>query len=276
MIAHPLSERAAMSRALLPTLLVATLAPATLAQAAPAKKPKITVEEVAVMLASNDEEEVRSALEAAPLLPPAEVVPMLEDRVRSGLSRTLLDVAIDSLLLLGDKSSSALLAELTHHRRAEVRVRALESLARLKAPAAHDALVQGVADLSPEVRNAAAEGLAELGDHGSFALLSQAFDRGVEGAAPALGKLAKPEQVNTLLEQLDKYALERWQPFFAALLARRDFPEADKLRALEKLIARGGDDTADALSSLQAGLPADASPRVKKLLADAIQKAEAP
>ncbi|HEX5657251.1 MAG TPA: HEAT repeat domain-containing protein [Polyangiales bacterium] len=228
------------------------------------------------MLASNDEEEVRSAIESAPLLPPSEVVPMLEDRVRSGLSRTLLDVAIDSLLLLGDKSSSALLAELAHHRRAEVRVRALESLARMKAPLARDALVTGLGDQVPEVRDASAAGLAELGDRGSIPLLTRAFEREVAGAAAALGRLAKAEDLNPLLESLDRYSLDRWQPFFAALLARRDLPEADKLRALERLIARGGDDTADALASLQSGAPADTSPRVKKLLADAIQKAQNP
>jgi HEAT repeat protein len=263
-------------RALWPTMLVATLCPAVLVQAAPAKKPKITIEEVAVMLASNDEEEVRTAIESAPLLPPSEVVPMLEDRVRSGLSRTLLDVAIDSLLLLGDKNSSALLTELSHHRRPEVRVRALESLGRLKAPQSRDALAYALGDLSPEVRDTAAEGLAELGDRSSVPLLTRAFEREVAGAAPALGKLVRAEELNGLLESLDRYSLDRWQPFFAALLARRDLPEADKLRALERLIARGGDDTADALASLQSGLPSDAPPRVKKVLADAIQKAQNP
>ncbi len=262
-------------RALWPTMLVATLAPAMQVQAAPAKKPKITVEEVAVMLAAPDEEEVRSALESAPLLPPSEVVPMLEDRIRSGLSRTLLDVAIDSLLLLGDKSSSALLAELAHHRRSEVRVRALESLARLKAPQARDVLVNALGDLTPEVRDAAAAGLAEINDRGSVLLLQRAFERDVAGAAPALGRLARPEDLNPLLEQLDRYSLERWQPFFTALLARRDLPEAEKLRVLEKLIARGGDDTTDALQSLQSSLPTDVAPKVKKVLADAIQKAQA-
>lgn len=263
-------------RALLPTMLVVTLAQTAHVQAAPAKKPKITIEEVAVMLASNDEEELRSALESAPLLPASEVVPMLEDRVRSGLSRTLLDVAIDSLQLLSDKTSSALLVELSRHRRPEVRVRALESLAHTKAPQARDALVQGLGDPDADVRNAAAEGLAELGDHGNFTMLVRAFDRGIEGAGPALGKLARPEDLNGLFDALDHYGLDRWQPLFATLLARRDFPDAEKVRALERLIVRGGEDTANALSNLQAGLPADASPRVKKILADAIQKAQTP
>jgi HEAT repeat protein len=259
-------------------LLAGTLATGGLAHAAPAKKakPSVTIEEVSVMLASSDEEEVRSALEQAPLLPPAEVVPMLEDRIRGGLSRTLLDVAIDSLLLLNDRSSSALLAELALHRRPEVRVRALESLARLKAPQARTALTRGLGDFSPEVRKAAADGLGEIGDYGSLALLTQAFDRDVGGAAGALGRLAKPSDLGPLLDTLDRYSLERWQPFFVSALSRRDLPEADKARALERLIARGGDDTADALASLQQALPADVSPRIKKQLADAVQKAQNP
>ncbi|HEY6876539.1 MAG TPA: HEAT repeat domain-containing protein [Polyangiales bacterium] len=263
-------------RALLPTMLVVTLAQTAPVRAAPAKKPKITIEEVAVMLASNDEEELRSALEAAPLLPPGEVVPMLEDRVRSGLSRTLLDVAIDSLQLLNDKSASALLVELSRHRRPEVRVRALESLSHAKTSQARDALVRGLGDADADVRNAAAMALAELADHGTFTTLLHALERGIEGAAPALGKLAKPEDLNALFDALEHHGLDRCRPFFATLLARRDFPDAEKVRALERLIARGGEDTVDALSTLQSELPADASPRVKKLLADAIQKAQNP
>lgn len=263
-------------RAVWPTMLIATLAPATLGRAAPAKPPKISVEEVAVMLASSDEEEVRSALEAAPLLPPHEVVPMLEDRIRSGLTRTLLDVAIDSLLLLGDKGSSALLAELAHHRRPEVRVRALESLARLKAAQSRDVLAERLGDFSPDVRNAAAEGLAELGDRSSVPLLRRAFEREVAGAAAALGKLARPEDLDPLLESFDRYSLERWEPFYAALLVRRDLPEADKLHALERLLSRGGDDTAETLVSLQSRLPVEGLTRVRKALAEAIQKAQTP
>ena len=254
----------------------APVAPAAAAPGKPAPskaRSQASLEEVAVMLSSNDEDEVRTALETAATLPAGDVLPMLEERVRSGLSRVLLDVAIDSLMLLDSKSEAPLLSDLARHRRPEVRVRALEVLGRLKAvPSAERVLTDALGDQAPEVRSAAASALAELGSRSSLPALERALDRGVDGAARALGRLAKPDDLGRLLERVGRTPTTLLTPMFAALLARKDVPDPDKLRSIEKLAGLGGEEASNALSELHAQLPSEASPRVRKALDEAAQK----
>jgi len=231
-----------------------------------------SLEEVAVMLSSPDENEVRTALETAATLPPADVLPMLDDRVRAGLPRVLLDVAIDSLMLLDDRGSAPLLNDLARHRRPDVRVRALEVIGRVAAPTAEQALTNALADQVAEVRKAAADALGELGSRTALAPLERALTLGVDGAARALGRVAKPDEVPRLLEQIGKVPTATLKPMFAALLPRRDVPEADKLRAVSLLSALGGEEVQTALTELSAELAPETPARVKKALDEAVQK----
>lgn len=240
------------------------------------KRSRMSLEEVAVMLSSSSEDEVRTALETAALLPARDIIPMLDERVRAGLSRELLDVAIDSLLLLNERSAGPLLLDLAHHRRVEVRVRALELTAKLKTANAELVLRGALGDVSPDVRRAAAHALAESGAHDSQAQLIKALELGVDGSAHALGKLAKTDDLPRLLPYVNKFPLSTISPMVEALLARKDLPEAEKLRAIEAVAAVGGDDAAESLIGLLASLPAEAPARVRRVLTDAVQKGKSP
>ncbi|MDB4985662.1 MAG: hypothetical protein JWN04_840 [Myxococcaceae bacterium] len=260
-------------------LLLSSLLLTPSVQAIPVKpktRSQISLEEVAVMLSSSSEDEVRTALETAATLPARDIVAMLDERVRSGLSRELLDVAIDSLLLLDDKTASPLLVDLAQHRRPEVRVRALEVMGRLKSSNLESVLLRGLSDVTPEVRKAAADALAESGARGSIPTLFKAFERGVEPAGVALGRLAKPEDLTRLLDYVGKLALDTVTPMVVALLGRRDLSEADKLRALNKVTTLAGDDATSGAETLLAQLPSDASPRLRRALTDAVEKGKAP
>ncbi|MDB4975504.1 MAG: hypothetical protein JWN48_3845 [Myxococcaceae bacterium] len=264
---------------LLGSLLLPALTPR--AHAAPSKGAKahstMSMEEVMVMLSSPVEDEVRTALETAAMLPPRDSVPMLEDRVRSGLSRVLLDVAIDSLMLLDDKSASPLLLDLVRHRRPEVRVRTLEVMGRLKAPNLQPALVRALSDQEPAVRNAAASALAESGAESSVAPLTEAYERGVESAGAALGKLGKPEHLLRMLEgYAGKLPLGSITALAEALLERRDVSEADKLRAVGTVTRLPGDDASTGAAALLERLPKAASPRVRQALTEAVEKGSTP
>jgi HEAT repeat protein len=258
--------------ALLPT------APVGTAHAAPGKpatskaRVQASVEEVAVMLSSNDEDEVRTALETAATLPAGDVLPMMEERIRSGLSRVLLDVAIDSMLLLDSKLEVPLLTDLARHRREDVRMRALEVLSRLKAPTSEQLITRALGDQVAEVRKAAADALGELGNRSSMPALERALKRGVDGSARALGRLAKADDIARLLEHVGNTPTAQLAPMFAALFARKDIPDADKLRCIERLSSLGGEEASQALSELLAQLPSDVSPRVRKALDEAAQK----
>ena len=158
------------------------------AAAPPAKKPPVSsLQEVTVMLSSAEVGQVRSALERAALLPPKQAMPVVEARVREGLPPELLDVAIDTLILLGDPGAGELLDDLARHRRSAVRRRALEAAAQLRVKGAEPLLVRGLDDLTPEVRSAAVEGLGEIAARGSFSDVLRALEMGVEGSALALG-----------------------------------------------------------------------------------------
>jgi HEAT repeat protein len=248
------------------------------AHAAPGKpatskaRAQASLEEVAVMLSSNQEDEVRTALETAATLPAGDVLPMLEERIRSGLSRVLLDVAIDSMMLLDSKLEAPLLTDLTRHRRADVRVRALEVMGRLKAPTSEQVITRALGDQAPEVRKAATDALAELGSRSSMPALERALKLGVDGAARALGRLAKPDDVTRLLDHVGNTPTTQLAPMFAVLLSRKDIPDADKLRGIEKLSGLGGEEAHEALSALLAQLPSDVSARVRKALDEAVQK----
>jgi hypothetical protein len=271
MIRAVLLTALSLPAAALPLLCVAPVRALPDPPARPPARKRLSVEEISVMLSSSEENELRSALEASALLPAREVLPLLDERVRAGLPRMLLDVAIDSLLLIADRGAGPLLVDLASHRRPEVRVRALEALGRVKSPAAEPTLTRALGDLDPNVRKSAAAGLAELGLHGSFGALARALERGVEGAPRALGRVAKSDDVGRLLEFLGTVSLPTLTPMFEALLARKEISEAAKLSSVEKIAGLGGDDARGELQALLAQLPREASPRLRRALTEAAQ-----
>lgn len=218
------------------------------------------------MLAASDEEELRTALESAATLPPRDVLPLLEERVRAGLTHELLEVALDTLLLLADPGSTPLLIELAQHRRPTIRMRALDALGRIKGPGAEQALVRGLGDLDPNVRKAAAEALGELGASSAFAPLTRALELGVDGAPRALGRVASTRDVPRLIELVGTRALEALTPLFEALFARREIADAEKLRAVQAIAALGGEEAQAQLAALATTLPPNASPQLRKAL----------
>jgi HEAT repeat protein len=247
------------------------------AQTAPRKaRPKVTLEEVAIMLSSQEEEELRTALESAAMLPAGEVLPLLEERVRSGLPFALLEVAIDTVVLLGDAAAEPLLSELTHHRRPTIRVRALDALARTGGARTAELATGALGDVESSVRTAAAATLGLLGPKsGAVGALSRAVDRDVAGAAEALGRVARPSDVDALIALLQRQPFERTGAMVEPLLARDDLPLADKLRIVDALAKLGSDDARAELTRLQSALPKVAPP-LKRAIAQAATAGGAP
>jgi len=252
--------------ALAPSLAVLAQAAAPERRGASKARPKVSLEEVAIMLAASEEDEVRSALEAAALLPAREVIPLIEERVRGGLTLVLLDVSLDTLLLLADPSAGPLLFDLARHRRPTIRARALDVLARLKVEGAEQVATRGLADLEPEVRKAAAEALGILKARGALEPLVRAFELGVEGAARAIGQVASSADVARLLEYVGNQSPSTLTPLFEELFARRDIADAEKLRSAERIAALNSDEAREQLAALLAALPRDASGPVRRAL----------
>lgn len=262
--------RAMSLGALLLTWLAQPLAHA----APPAAKPKSSLQEVSSLLASQEADEVRTGLERAALLPPKQALPVVEARVREGLTPVLLDVAIDTVLLLNDPAAGPLLDDLARHRRPAVRRRALDAIAQLRVRSAESLLARGLDDQQPEVRSTAVEGLGTLGARGTFGLVLRAHEMGVEGSALALGRLADPTQLGKLLDLIGERPLQVLVPMIDALFARRDLPDADKLRVVERLAEIGTEPARNLMGEQLAKLPAQSSPKLKQALADAAQGAK--
>jgi hypothetical protein len=268
-----------LARAVVPAVIIASLAAP--AHAAPRKaKPaaaapapgQLSLEEIAVMLSSANADEVRTAIEASASLGSPDVIPLIQERVRAGLPPELLDVALDSVVLLGDASAGELLASLTRHRRPTVRLKAVQAIVALKAVSAAPALERALSDSAPNVREAAAAGLGELGVPADINRLFLAFDRNVGSAARALGRLAKENDVARLLAYLGRMPLSNLTPAFDALLMRRDVNEATKLRVVAQLQELGTAEARGYLEGLTQKLPADTPSKVRRSIDDAVAR----
>lgn len=196
---------------------------------------RITLEQAAQQLASRDPAEVRAGIESIGLVGSARGLPLLEARVRKGLSPALLEVALDTLTVLARPEAGSILFELVAHRRAAVRLKAVQAIVACNPPGADRALVSALSDLDAEVRSAAALGIGELRVRGVVGPLFLAFDRNVPEAAVALGQVAQPADITRLLGYLGRVPFPNLTPALTEILGRADVPERSKLEVIGQL-----------------------------------------
>ncbi|HEX6245896.1 MAG TPA: HEAT repeat domain-containing protein [Polyangiales bacterium] len=233
-------------------------------------KPAGPLDELSALLASQDSDELRLGIEsAASSRRPGSAV-LLAERVRAGLPADLIGPAIDALAALGDPKAGDVLAELSAHRRPAVRVRALLALSILRAPNAEGLLIRALSDQDESVRKAGVEGLGEIGSKQALAPLFRALERGVEGAAAALGKLAEASTVPRVTAQFGRISFVSLAPLLDALLMRRGFSEEAKLSIVDAATRQATAEARAYLEGLAPQLPADTPLRVRKAVTDAL------
>lgn len=242
------------------------------AQAAPRAKRNtasaVSVQELAVMLVSSNPDELRMAIELAAQAP-KEVTPLLVERVRAGLPADLLTQALDTLIGIGDGAANDLLIELSGHRRPEIRSRALLGLVTLRAPSAEASLVKGLSDAVPDVRSTAAHGLGMMGARHSLPELFRAFERGVDGAAAAIGELAEPTTLPRVTDYIGRSSFADLTPLLDGLFLRRNLPDDSKLSLLDAIVKHGSSEARAYLEGLGPKLLADSSARLRKSITEA-------
>ncbi len=89
---------------------------------------QVRLNEAIEMLDASDADTVQLGIEALGTNGTARAVAPLSARIRRGLPPELLDMAIQTLGVLGRPEAGPVLFELTNHRRAEVRVAATEAI----------------------------------------------------------------------------------------------------------------------------------------------------
>ncbi len=220
-------------------------------------------------LASQDPTEVRGALEALGLSGDARAVAPIAERVRHGLPPELLDLALDTLTVLGNAQAGPVLFELCEHRRPEVRLRAVQAVAAVHPPGADRALVDALSDSDASVRSAAATALGELGAQSAVDPLFHALDRRIPEAATAIGRVARPADVERFLGYLGQLPFTLVTPALTEMLRRGDLAERARLSIVHRLSELATPEVRSFLEELVSSLPAGA---VRRAAEDAIAR----
>lgn len=194
-----------------------------------------SLQEAARMLEANDLDQVRTGIESIGLLGDARAVGPLSERIRRGLPPALLDVALDTLAVLARPEAGPVLFELVMHRRADVRLKAVQAIVASRPRGADRALATALADGDARVRAAAALGLGTLGARDTMDTLFLALERGVLESATALGQIVPNDGVPRLLGYLGRVPFDSMAPGLNEILARREIPEATKLEVIARL-----------------------------------------
>lgn len=187
------------------------------------------------MLDAESADEVRLGIEALGTIGSARVVAPLMARIRRGLPADLLDLALETLGVVGQREAGPVLFQLLTHRREAVRLSAVDAIVSCKPRGAERALATALSDSDPRVRAAAALGLGQLGARGSIDDLFHAFERGVLESATAIGQLADAAGADRLLDHLGRVPFDAIAPAVNELLARDDVADRVKLEIVGRL-----------------------------------------
>lgn len=193
------------------------------------------VDTIAARLGSNNEDEVREAIDLLSVIDHPSVIPHLAALLRSGRSDEVTDRALTALAGLAHPSAIDVLVEFTHHRRARARRLAYQALAAIQDPRIPSLLEQGLRDSDRNVRASAARSLGEIGARQSVDTLFVAFDRGVVEAAIAIGKLGDRQSLTRFNEHLGRMPLSVMLSGYNEYLRRNDIPDEVKVDVVGRL-----------------------------------------
>lgn len=229
----------------------------------------MTPAQIRTLLSSSNPTEVQSGIEAVGVLGTGPAVEPLVERIRRGLSPELLDMALDTLLVASRPEAGPVLIELTSHRRAAVRLKAVQALVASRARGADGCLTTALNDGDPGVRSAAALGLGQLNARGAVETLFLALERGVLEASTAIGQLASPADIPRLRNYVGRLPFDAMTPAFSEILARRDVPERAKLDLIAQLAEVATPEVKTYLQEFVASLPATDRSAVRRAAEDA-------
>ncbi|MEQ9077616.1 MAG: HEAT repeat domain-containing protein [Sandaracinaceae bacterium] len=224
------------------------------------------------LLGAEDRDQVRSGLEALGLMGDPGAVAPIAARIRRGLPADLLDIAVDTLTILGRAEAGPILVELVRHRRPGIRLKAVQGIVATRPRGAARVLTGALSDTDETVRAAAAEGLGTLGAHEGIDDLFHALDRRVPNAAMAIGQLARPADVDRFLGYLGQLPFDQVTPALSEMLHRDDLAERAKLAIVHRLTELATPEVRTFLEDFVNGLDIDDRSQVRRAAEDAIPR----
>jgi HEAT repeat protein len=206
---------------------------------APVARQEVTDEMVTRLQGQNVDDVLAAVREIQNIGGPRAVAELMA-LLRSGPPDAVTQAAIEGLGALADPSSIDLLSEYSRHRRAAVRVLALQSLAAMHDARVEAVLTEALRDSNEEVRSTAAQSLGEGGYVESVSTLFQAFERGLREACAAIGKLGDPAASERLTGYLGRGDLPTLLEGLGEFVSRANFDMDAKLRIVERLLELAG------------------------------------
>jgi HEAT repeat protein len=222
-------------------------------------------------LSSHDPAAIRKALDALAQLGGDAASAAVVARVRRGMPPQLTEQAIETLVKIDKPNAGPVLLELTQHRRAAIRQRAVSALGALKIRSAQSALFYALDDPNPEVRGAAAKALAGVGTARALPVLWTAAERGVDHALEAIGAIASPRDLKAVFEHVSNNDVTLVVPALQAMLDRETFPLAGKLTIAHEVEKLGSASARMYLVRWLDTWKQSGHPRLRQALFDAIK-----
>jgi HEAT repeat protein len=260
--------------ALLPTLAHAQTKPPGRRAKSPAlsASARAEIDQAEHLLNSDERTDVETGIQSLGLLGVPQAVDPLVIRIREGLPPELLELAVTTLMALGQPNAGPVLYELTTHRRGDIRRRAIEAIAATGPAGSEPVLLAALSDEDAQVRSAAASALGEVGSPRAVDRLFLALERGNSEASMAVGKLMPPSSVRKLSVYLGEVPFHHMGPALTIVIARRDVPQSEKLELIARLGEVGTPEVRGYLGSLLEISGDSLSPAVKSAIERAIQQ----
>ena len=257
------------------SLCLGTFAPAVALSAPAAKAPAhatLNLDSTKKALESGDEARALGALDEIEQAADRRAAPLVEALLGRGASSKLLLRAIAVAGVLGAPSSSSALAPYVKHRSPEVRKAAAQGLARTKGSVAINALREALRGNDAALRSTAAEGLGTLGAKEAVPDLFVVLPKEVPEAAAAIGALCRGDECKRFVGLLGKLPFDVMESGFLPLLLRTDAdaPDAAKLQLIEQLRRMATQKASALLSTALASYPANGNPKIRTAIDAAI------
>jgi hypothetical protein len=214
------------------------------------------LEEIVARLQSTSPDEVRESITLLTIINDRAAVPPLAALLRSGQTDVITDSALEALQRLAVPQGLDVLSEFTHHRRVGARRRAYAAIAAVRDDRRVPALLeQGLRDSDRNIREECAQALGRIGARGSLDMLFRAFERGVLGAAEAIGRLGGEADVARFNTFLGRMPISVMLGGYDQFLQRRDISDAVKVDIIGRLREVSGRLVCQSLLTFRDSLP---------------------